>query len=210
MSHRALRWTLLGDGTSDESLQPIITWTLAGILPPDSHLEPSFVSHTDLGERFRRAQQEFPSDLFFVHRDAEREPFEQRLDEIKKAAAEAPELPPTVPIIPVRMTEAWLLIDEDAIRMAADNPYGRRNLSLPSIAKLDSLPNPKDVLDQCLLAANDSQGRRHHRFKKKLAFHRRRVSQLIRDFRPLRRLSAFRRFEQDTRVAVESWLAEPA
>ena len=207
MSHQTLRWTLLGDGSSDESLQPIITWTLVKLLPSGSHLEPGFVSHTDLGERLRRAQQEFPSDLFFVHRDAEKERAEQRLSEIEKATATISQLPPTVPIIPVRMTEAWLLIDEGAIRMAADNPNGRRVLSLPGIAKLEALPDPKDVLDQCLMTANDSQGRRHHKFKRSLPFRRRRVSQLIRDFRPLRSLSAFRRFEQDTRVAIESWLA---
>lgn len=61
------------------------------------------------------------------------------------------------------------------------------------------------TLDRCLLAANDSQGRRHHKFKKSLPFRRRRVSQLIRSFKPLRSLSAFQRFEEDTRIAVTDW-----
>jgi hypothetical protein len=51
------------------------------------------------------------------------------------------------------MTEAWLLIDERPIRLAAGNPNGTQNLDLPDIRTLEDIPNPKHVLRGALLAA---------------------------------------------------------
>ena len=47
-------------------------------------------------------------------------------------------------VIPVRMTEAWLLIDELALRRAAGNPNGRNPLDLPALKDLEALPEPAD------------------------------------------------------------------
>jgi hypothetical protein len=38
---------------------------------------------------------------------------------------------PVVCVVPVRMMEAWLLIDEMAIRRVAGNPNGRIPIELP-------------------------------------------------------------------------------
>lgn len=38
-----------------------------------------------------------------------------------------------IPVIPVRMTEAWLLGHELSIRSAAGNPNGSENLELPDL-----------------------------------------------------------------------------
>ncbi len=56
---------------------------------------------------------------------------ESRLAEIKAALESMEGIPVTVPIVPVTMTEAWLLFDERAIRRAADNPAGENSLQLP-------------------------------------------------------------------------------
>jgi hypothetical protein len=44
------------------------------------------------------------------------------------------------------MTEAWLLIDEKAIREAAGNPKGRQPLNLPKPSKTEELSDPKETL----------------------------------------------------------------
>ena len=64
--------------------------------------------------------------MLFIHRDAEREPHEKRVAEVE-AALEGVELGETqpVPVVPIRMQEAWLLFDERAIRYASGNPKGR-------------------------------------------------------------------------------------
>ena len=55
-------------------------------------------------------------DLLFVHRDANNAGADARQREIDLAVAAALKAPRFVAVIPVRMTEAWLLLDETAIR----------------------------------------------------------------------------------------------
>lgn len=213
-----LRFTLLADGRSDRAIVPIIEWVLRTI---STVTEAGFAVEFTVGEGFESrysglagridaALRMFPCDLLFVHRDAETEPIENRVVEIERAAGTVV-LERYVPIIPVRMTEAWLLISESAIRMAADNPNGRDSLSLPPLAKLDSLPDPKHVCGELLLKASGKQGRRLKKLKSpsELAWRRVRVAQLIEDFAPLMKLDAFRRFVEATRKACEVLRVEP-
>jgi len=139
----------------------------------------------------------FPCDLLFIHRDAERQTREMRLQEIEEAIVkvEVQSLTPRVCVIPVRMQEAWLLIDEAAIRRAAANPAGRQRLNLPPLTRLERLPDPKRVLYRVLSDASGLTGRRRERLNlRQLAY---RVTELIGDFSPLRNLSAFTALEAD-------------
>ena len=102
------------------------------------------------------------------------------------------------------MTEAWLLISDEAIRHAADNPHGTCSLPLPVIRRLESLPDPKAALHQCLLAASEKRGRRLDQFRRDLPYRVHRVAEMIADYSPLRQLDAFSRFEQDTRAALQA------
>ena len=175
-----LRYTFLGDGPSDRALMPIIDWLLrdhrwiqeAGFVEQAADLwSPTVAPVKTLEERIRTARELYPCDSLFVHRDAEREPLEVRWREIDAATPRSGGQ--WVPIVPVRMTEAWLLIDESAIRSAADNPAGTAPLDLPEVARLEQLPNPKEILHRSLLAASEKRGRRRESFKRSLA---RRVS----------------------------------
>jgi hypothetical protein len=156
-----------------------------------------------LTERIRKAVQSFPCDVLFVHRDAEREAPARRYEEIEEAVSEVG-VEPAVCIVPVRMTEAWLLIEEPAIRRAAGNPNGSGALKLPSLQRLESIPDPKETLHEALLAASESNGRRLKQFRRDLPMLKHRVSELIEDFSPLRRLSAFQQFERDVRAAFST------
>ncbi len=133
-----IRYTLLSEGTSDRALLPILTWLLQGHLsgcavqsewadlarlpkPPKS-----------LSERIQCSLELYPCQVLFIHRDGDNQGREQRLEEIGKALTQVRRsMSPTICVIPVRMTEAWLLLDEAAIRTAADNPKGSQALQIP-------------------------------------------------------------------------------
>ncbi len=199
-----LRYTLVADGSTDACLVPIINWVLRNY--PDPFFREFVPQVADrrwlagrrgLLGRIESGLRQFPCDLLFIHRDAERQDPELRYREIEKGAAEALDLPAYVPVVPVRMTEAWLLFDERAIRRAADNPNGVSDLAIPAIKRLEGVPDPKAVLRDCLLRASELKGRRRDQFKRRITKRMYRVSTLAQDYVPLRQLQAFRRFEED-------------
>ena len=134
-------------------------------------------------------------------------PGAQAVQEIEAAAREAAEAGPRfrVPIVPVRMTEAWLLLETDAIRRAADNPNGDIPLAMPRLRDIETQPDPKHLLDDLLIAASEKNGRRRDMFRRELAWRRARVATLIQDYSPLRQVPAFASFASETRRVVELW-----
>ncbi len=192
-----LRYTLLSDGTSDRILTHVINWALRGLgvlVREESHADLSSIRPRPRGlaERARRAVELYPCDVLFIHRDAEREPLDRRLEEVRTAVADLDGR--QVPVIPVRMTEAWFLHDESAIRQASGNRRGTVALNLPSVRNVESLPDPKEVLFEALLTATEMTGRRRKQRKRQLPLMRARVAELIDDFEPLRGVSAFDHF----------------
>lgn len=189
-----LRFTLVGEGTSDRVLIPILRWML-GIRHPDSEWigQPANLHELPkpprgLQGKIATASDLFPADVIFIHRDADRESPSKRRDEIAEALRMLPTRPARhcVPVIPVRMTEAWLLISESALRSASGNPGGRKPLSLPPVSKLESVADPKQLLQDLLLEASELTGRR----RKKFSFPevRARIPDFLEDFETLLRL----------------------
>ncbi len=212
---KLLRYTLVGDGPSDRALMPILRWMLlltGTVLPLSaSWADPRRLQAKTnrLVDRLPRALDLYPCDLLFVHRDAEKEAAGTRHDEIAEVLSQLNAPPPTISVVPVRMTEAWLLIDEAAIRHAADNPNGGIKLSLPNIKELENLPDPKEKLNEMLRTACDLSGRRLAQFKRDESARRIRVADFVQDYSPLLHLSAFSRFQQDTYSLLEQngWLS---
>jgi len=216
---KELRYTLLTDGSSDAALIPILTWLLieCGISCPIQSVWAdlrglSLPKYPKLADRIAFSLDMYPCDLLFVHRDAERVPYDERLDEILQAVEElnqrdrARSLPPAVSVIPVRMQETWLLFDREAIRQAAGNPSGRQALNLPSMKQLESLPDPKTTLHKLLKTACGLKGRRLHNFR--VHQRARRVSEYIDEFSILRKLPAFSALETDILNIIQqgNWL----
>lgn len=204
-----LRYTLLADGTSDQVLMFMIDWTLRqqGVLNFKAQWADLWRAPRPprrLPERIVLALEYYPCDLLFIHRDAENIPRTLRRAEIEHAlqdvARQVHQIPAIVSIIPVRMQEAWLLFDEQAIRHAADNPNGRQALALPRLSDIENLPDPKDILNKLGQQASGLHGRRLHKF----SFSTYRLAELIDDFGPLRSLSAFQVFEQDLREVLDT------
>lgn len=199
-----LRFTLVGDGSSDRALILILTWLLCQhwddvpIQSEFSDLRRLPNPPRGLSRRIDKSMELYPCDLLFVHRDAEGESVEKRLEEIRESLerSERGKTLPVICVIPVRMQEAWLLIDESALKMAAGNPSNHQALPMPDVRRLENLPDPKRILHDLLRQASGLQGRRRlKRFDRDLGKCVQRVAQQIDDFHPLRKLAAFRMLE---------------
>ena len=199
-----LRATLLTDGSSDTVLLPPLRWLLGTLTSQPFELRWADLRQLpappkELAERIETALDLYPCTLLFVHRDAENGPPSARHDEIVEATANLSDVG-HVAVVPVPMQEAWMLHDAVAIREAAGRPSSTDDLMLPSIGKVESLPNPKKVLHDALAIASGAHGRRAKKFNPGFAAHR--LADLITDWNPLKRLKAFRRLEEDTRAAL--------
>jgi hypothetical protein len=192
---RPLTYALVADGTSDQALVPVIRWTLRRLLPDTPLSFVAFMARRSkpVDEFVDKVVRDYQPDIAFVHRDAERASRPERRREI-------PTRQGVVAIVPVRMTEAWLLIDETAIRCAASNPRGRMPIRLPPLGSLEGIPDPKATLRELLIQASGQTGRRLQRFDRGAAVQR--VADFIGSFEPLNRLPAFVAFQAELEDAI--------
>lgn len=200
----SLQFTLVTDGASDRALLPVLTWLLRQhsmrtFQPQWADLRALRQPPKTLEEKIFTALELYPCDLLFVHRDAEREPRATRVAEIRRCLANRAE-PPTVCVVPVRMQEAWLLFDEAALRLAADNPRGEVPLPFPPLLRLEEVSDPKELLHELLYQASGLRPGRLSRFNPAARAHR--LAELIEDFSPLRRLAAFQALETELTALV--------
>jgi hypothetical protein len=157
-----LRYTLVSDGSSDAVLLPVLTWLLRehgvvwAIQPEWADLRGLPKPPRTLVDKICHSLDLYPCDLLFIHRDAEREPREIRIKEIEDAlhTVRKSQDVPAVCVIPVRMTEAWLLFDEVAIRSAAGNLSRSVALEFPSLKQIEDLTDPKERLHELLRQAS--------------------------------------------------------
>ena len=205
-----MRFTLVSEGPSDAALLHPLKWLLQanGVNQP---IEPAWADlrsfpkpFLSLEHKIRAAMELFPCELLFVHRDADREPRENRVSEIRSAiqriSSDFFAGRPYACVVPVRMTEAWLLFDEAAIRQAAGNPSGTSPLNLPSVSRAEDLPDPKAVLNQALIQATEKPARRLEKCRTGLAVQR--VAELISDYAPLRRSHSFQALEGELQAVL--------
>ena len=140
-----LRATLMTDGTSDIVLVPVLQWLMRQLTPEDFEIrwaDPRAFPEKprSLAERLAAAIQEYPCQLLFVHRDAEKQELDVRYQEIEAANRTGRS---HVCVVPVRMQEAWLLHDEAALREAAGRPSGTEDLG-PARASVGSVGRPEE------------------------------------------------------------------
>lgn len=203
-----MTYTLMTDGTSDRVLLPLITWSLKrqGLDTVDGQW-------ADFGripiqgakaEKFLAAVDLYPCDVLFVHRDTENASPGLRRDEIREALRAT--AIKHIPVVPVRMTEAWFLIDENAIRAAAGNPNGTMALNLPHRARLENLPDPKRVLYEALSTASGLGSARRLRFPLNQRVHA--IPNYIDDYSGPDAMTSFQELQRDIRNFLESWSGE--
>jgi hypothetical protein len=177
---RQIAYAVVADGGTDRTLIPIIEWAIHRLDPEVEILEPEFRKRKgpvkDFLETYKTGAM-----IVFVHRDAENVSLTARLAEFSDVTRED-----IVPMVPIRMTEAWLLIDGSAIAKAADRPSAV--VSVPAVNQLESLADPKKELeDRLMQVAGHLTGRRRKRFR----------ASIVNDFSPLEQLTGFQRFQSD-------------
>jgi hypothetical protein len=134
-------------------------------------------------------------DLMIVHRDAEGQTTQQRVEEVRAGIGAVRQELPCIPVVPIRMTEAWLLVDEAAIRRVAGRPTGREPLALPALVEIEHVPDPKTVLRRALETASGVRGRRLRAFQRDFGAQRRRLLEALDLSGPVTSLSAWRELE---------------
>src|ERR1700678_2441226 len=164
-----------------------------------------------LEDRIETAIDLYACDLLFIHRDAEKADPVARRQEISDALAEVARRSnvavPTVCVVPVRMQEAWLLLDEMAIRRSAGNPSGRMRLGLPMPSRVERVPDPKSLLFDSVRTASGHTGRRLAKLH--MPSLRFRVAELFDDYSRLLPLPAFNLLEQQLRdTAADSGVVQ--
>jgi hypothetical protein len=204
-----ISFTLVSEGPSDRALIPHITWLLEqnGINTPiDSEwADWRYLPETpkNLSEKIKISIELYPCDILFIHRDSDREPPENRRNEIEEAVEIAfnNAKPVYVCVVPIKMQEAWLLFNEDAIRRASANPYGKIKLNLPKLKSVERIADPKSFLHDLIRQASELQGRHLRRLS--LSHCASQISLNVKDFSPLRSLSAFQQLEKDINQVVK-------
>lgn len=205
---KTLRFTLVAEGTSDRVLLPILRWMLLRHHSSFEWMGQIAELHElpkpprTLQQKISTASHLFPTDVIFIHRDADRESSLDRRQEISNAVQSLSQSPARhwVPVIPVRMTEAWLLVSESALRSASGNPNGRNPLQLPAMRDLEQIPDPKEVLRGLLVEASGLFGRR----RKQINFpaQRARVPDFLENWKPLLRLPSAGQLDKEIAALV--------
>ena len=212
-----LKYTLITDGSSDSTLFEIIKWSINDLYPKlaingkfcDFRCLPHHVELGDVLQRIKIANVIYPFDVCLYHRDAEsidvRDILVARENEIINALPENLKNK-VVCVIPVKMMETWLLTNETAIKAAAGNRNYTEELNIPSVGKLEKIQSPKDLLHRLLREASGNTGRRLKHFNVHQAVHL--VAENTDDFSPLRKLEAFKKFEENLKNCINSILKE--
>ncbi len=205
MRARAL---LLADGSSDEPLGVHVAalaqshGVMLDVVAPEFGRMPNPPGRT-VRQRLERMLKIDPDfDVLLVHRDCESDTRDKRKTEIVAGVEDCDVDWPVVPIVPIRMTEAWLLLDEDAIRMIAGRPSGIEPLDLPKVSQVEAVSDPKALLLAALEVACGLSGRRLKKFRRDFPAHRRQLLERLDRSGPVRELNAWRALEADTANAM--------
>ena len=170
-------------------LVPIIQWAIHRLDPVVEILEPQFRKrHGSISENLEKYGS--GSMLIFVHRDSETMTLDERLREFDGIARSD-----VVPVVPVQMSEAWILFNGTAIAKAAGSSSAE--VPVPRVAELEGIRNPKARLDDLLVeAAGRPTGRRNKVFMRSIVERRVSVAGYIVDYAPLEHVPAFARFQE--------------
>jgi hypothetical protein len=213
----ALKYTLIGDGSSDKALLPVINWLIddlfpelpvAGTFADFGHLR-NPPAKKDVKNQVLYAKHYYPFDILIYHRDAEESTeaiIAKRKQEVLAELDQVMAPDKMVCVVPVVMTEAWLLIEPEAIKKAAGNRNYAGALPLPSLQTLEQQKDPKFKLHELLRIARNTNKRDLAKFNVHQAVHY--VAEYITDFTLLRQLRSFREFEHDLKHAIEHFIKE--
>ncbi len=196
-----IRTGLITDGSSDRALIPLITLLLKEYLQlPYEAIEYINCDTSDLTKKVLSVAENYALDILFIHRDSENESWDKRYQEIKAATPQSLE-GKVIAVIPIKMTEAWLLTDAKVICNAVGNPNSTINLALPTARKLETCA-AKTVLLAALTDASGFGTQRRRKFRPEQFRHR--VAELTVDLTLLRKIPSFQRFENTVKGLLQT------
>lgn len=143
-------------------------------------------------------------DFIAAHRDRDTASVEERREEIRSAVRACDATIPYIAVIPVRMTESWLILEEQSIRRVAANPNGKVDLNLPTYNEAERMADPKAFLKYTLATASGVTGRKLKRFNDRFGQHRAQLLQGLDPDGAVSRLQSWRAFVQETEAAINS------
>ena len=197
-----MRFMLVCEGSSDAALREHILNLLDGRTQTVPEGEVWFQGRR-LADKIRNGfNRHGECDLLFVHRDANSAGAAARYREIADAILDVGYTGPWVGIVPVRMTESWLLLDEAAIRRAAGNPLGEGPIDLPPPGRIEQISDPKAMLENALLQSWSNRGRRRRRDRQEFPRLRRQLLQSLPPGGMLEQAPSWARFRDDTIAAM--------
>ena len=201
-----MRFLLACEGQSDAGLIPHIERLIVEHSDEGTVEGESWFHHSPLEKKVRTGMHAAGNivDVLFVHRDANSAGADARFQEIARAVEVAGVAVPWVSVVPVRMTEAWLLLDEAAIRKAVGRPNGRAPLDLPTPREAERRADPKQILADAFLAASEATGRREKRIRRDFSSLRRRLLTDLPIDGPVTQLASWTRFRDDTLATLTS------
>jgi hypothetical protein len=210
--NRPLHFILVSEGSSDENIIPHLRNLLvscgaqeASGTAPDYGRLPTAVSR-DIESKIRAALTlEKNVDLLFIHRDADGPNSEPRREEISLGVSVANYNGKWIALVPVQELEAWLLLDEKAIRRAAGRPNGSASLNLPSPENVESLSQPKEKLRDVIIIASGASGKRLKKLRQKYPLLRARLLHGLPVGGVLDRVPSWARLKGD----IEAYLHSP-
>ena len=140
--------------------------------------------------------------IVFVHADGAGDPAKAKAEAVQPALdvlhARFPEAAPGVGVVPVRETEAWLLVDGDALRGAFGVNLTDAELGLPNPRHLaEAFTDPKAVLEAAFMATGPTGLRKRKGTSPMLNALGEQVS-----LDCLNHLPSFRRLSEDLRAAL--------
>ena len=141
--------------------------------------------------------------IAFIHTDGATDATRARRElaqpAIDRLATECAEAGVGVAVIPVRETEAWALVDGDALRTVFGCRLDDAQLGLPQPRRVESLADPKAVLNHAFAMTNPSP----HRCKQGVAPLLNALGETV-SIDALRRLRSFQSLEDELKEALRA------
>lgn len=199
-----INFILVAEGTSDNALIPHLEQLcikcgaseVSGAAIDFSRL-PVRVGN-GISDKLSEARRLAPeANLFFIHRDADAVDASPRLQEVEDVVTTSALDCAWIAVVPVQEIEAWLLLDEDAIRRVVSKPRGTIPLDLPNARNVEEVVNPKEYLQQILLQASEATGRRLQKCRRNFGIHRKMLLERLSADGPLYAIPSWRRMHDE-------------
>lgn len=210
-----VRFVFVGEGSSDTGLVSLLedlcvrcgADEVAGVAP-DLRVLPRPPGNA-VSEKARAALSLEPTaNLLFIQRDADSRDPGPRYEEIERETENLPRNIAIVPIVPVQELEAWLLLDEAAIRLVSNNPRGRQQLDLPAANEIENIADPKARLADILVKASAARGGRLAKFRQAFPRHRQRLLEMLSADGTIQNVRSWQRMVHDLKEALQETLED--